>query len=69
MNRIMRLFDQMELDKDTKEKVANVRAVIIDAATMLDAMLPEGAEKTVTLRGMLDAKEAAVRSVIFDTPR
>jgi len=37
-------------------------------AKVMDEKLPDGAEKTVALRKLLESKDCAVRSVLFKTP-
>ena len=39
-----------------------------ELARKMDEILPDGAEKTVALRKLLESKDCAVRSVLFKTP-
>lgn len=39
-----------------------------ELAKKMDEILPDGAEKTVALRKLLESKDCAVRSVLFKTP-
>jgi len=51
--------------KHLPERLARVSVLCCDLARCLDAELPDGAEKTVALRKLLESKDAAVRSVVF----
>jgi len=39
-----------------------------ELARKMDEILPDGAEKTVFLRKLLESKDCAVRSVLFKAP-
>ena len=39
-----------------------------ELARKMDEILPDGAEKTVALRKLLESKDCAVRSVLFKNP-
>ena len=39
-----------------------------EMAELVDRLLPDGAEKTVCLRKLLEAKDCAVRSVLYKEP-
>jgi hypothetical protein len=43
-------------------------AVFAKVASEMDETLPNGAEKTVCLRKLLEAKDCAVRSLIYKDP-
>lgn len=60
---IMRYFGYDHL----KEPMRTVSQGFSELANAID-MLPGGAEKSVALRKLLEAKDAAVRSVVFEAP-
>lgn len=60
MNRLMQFFKYDHLP----EKMKTVSAPCCDLAKMMDEMLPEGPEKTVGLRKLLEAKDCFVRATM-----
>jgi hypothetical protein len=58
----MRWFDVHEGNVD--DRVVRVKQNIRTIAYWLDDNLPDGAEKTVALRRLLDAKDAACRAAL-----
>lgn len=46
------------------EKLSNISRHFWSLAQWIDANLPDGAEKTVALRKLLESKDAAVRSAL-----
>jgi len=67
-DRMLKLFHRVDLDPETRKKTEDVRALYIDLATMVVAMVPQGPERTVALRHLLDSKDCAIRGMIFDRP-
>ena len=59
---IMKYFKWGHLTGDLGE----VSRMIGSTATALDATLPDGPEKSVALRKLLEAKDAAVRAALPD---
>ena len=59
---LMRWFDVHEGNVD--DRVVRVKQNIRTIAYWLDDNLPDGAEKTVALRRLLDAKDAACRAAL-----
>lgn len=62
MTNLLRYFDT---SKRTQNK--NIREVVFpieELAEFLEEILPEGAEKTVAMRKLLEAKDAACRSAL-----
>ena len=57
---LIRYFDASHLTGPLRE----VSEYFTGVAMMLDDSLPEGAEKTVALRKLLESKDAAVRSAL-----
>jgi hypothetical protein len=57
---ILRYFEYEHLP----EKLQKISKPFCDLANRMDASLPEGAEASVTLRKLLEAKDAAVRSAL-----
>ena len=50
------------------ENLAAVSKPFSDLAHMIDVQLPENPEKTVALRKLLEAKDCAVRSILYTKP-
>lgn len=46
-----------------------VSQAFCDLATEVDATLPRNPERTVCLRKLLEAKDCAVRAVLFESPQ
>lgn len=59
------LLKYFKYDHLTKE-LQSVSKPFSDMADRLDATLPQGSEKTVAIRKLLEAKDAAVRSYAID---
>ena len=57
---LIRYFDALHLTGPLRE----VSEYFTGVAMMLDDSLPEGAEKTVALRKLLESKDAAVRAAL-----
>ena len=64
MHSLLQFFSYTHLP----ESLQGVSKPFCELAEHLDKSLPEGAEKTVALRKLLEAKDCAVRSVIFKAP-
>ena len=58
MTGVMKWFDRPERGLNTH----NMDAAFKDMAQKLDGWLPEGAEKTLALRNLLGARDAAIRA-------
>ena len=63
-DRMLRLFKYSHLPDHLHE----VSQPFHSLASRLIDTLPEGAERTVALRRLLESKDAAVRSRVFDAP-
>jgi ferritin-like protein len=61
MNRLLQFFSYQHLPPH----LALVAKPFADLAAKLDAQLPDNPEKTVALRKLLEAKDCAVRAVLF----
>ena len=59
-NRLLRWFAYEHL----RPELAAVSREFADLAERMDALLPDGAEKTVALRKLLEGKDAAVRAAL-----
>lgn len=65
-HQLLRYFEWQHLGSENLRKVSRQ---FKDMATYIDWVLPNGSEKTVALRKLLEAKDAAVRSALdLDTP-
>lgn len=51
------------------ERLKTISKPFCDLAKWLEASVPDSAEKSVALRKLLEAKDAAVRAAIDDTPK
>lgn len=60
-NDIMKYFTYEHL-KD--QELRDTSKIVCDAAKQLNMILPPGAEKSTALRKLLEAKDAAVRSML-----
>lgn len=60
-HRIMQFFCYSHL----KPELANVSKQFNDLATWIDEQLPDNPEKSVALRKLMEAKDCAVRAVIY----
>jgi hypothetical protein len=56
--KLLRFFDYSHLPQNLQD----VSTLFYDLAHQLEDNLPDGAEKTVALRKLLEAKDAAVRA-------
>ena len=63
MSRLLQFFSYQHLPPH----LALVSKPFADLAAKLDTQLPDNAEKTVALRKLLEAKDCAVRAVLFDS--
>ncbi len=61
-NQIMRFFEYDHLYGDARA----VSEQFCGFAQLMDNVLVDGPEKTVSLRKLLEAKDAAVRTTIYD---
>lgn len=59
---LLRYFDTSK--RTQNQNIRNVVRPIEDLAEVLEDLLPEGAEKTVTMRKLLEAKDAACRAAL-----
>ena len=66
--RLVEQFSQKEIDPDKKFTVKGVQALFRGMAEDIDVYIPDGPDKTVALRQLLEAKDTAVRAVIFAEP-
>ena len=64
-NRLIKQFTFQELNSNQKEQVAETRDLFGEFAQDVDSRLPENAEKTTALRKLLEAKDCAIRALIF----
>ena len=60
MNRMLRWFEYEHLPP----KLQEISAPVAELARQMDAVLPEGPEKTAGLRKLLEAKDCFVRAEI-----
>ena len=64
MNRLMQFFQYAHLPPH----LAEISRPFGELAQLLDDGLPENAEKTMALRKLLEAKDCAVRAVLYKEP-
>lgn len=65
-NNIMQYFtyDHLQDDDLQDDDLKAVSKIFCDAAKLADAALPAGPEKSVAMRKLLEAKDAAVRAAL-----
>ena len=63
-NRLMQFFRYDHLPQHLQE----ASMPFYDLAAKLDALLPDNAEKTAGLRKLLEAKDCAVRALLYKEP-
>lgn len=62
MTNLMRYFDTSKRTKN--QNIYKAATAVEDLAEFWEEFLPEGAEKTVAMRKLLEAKDAACRSAL-----
>ena len=65
MNNLIQFFAYDHLPEHLQE----ISKPFGDLAEQLDSILPDGPEKTVAFRKLLEAKDCAVRAVIWKDPQ
>lgn len=61
---IMKYFTYIETTPEKREEVQRLRDEFKEMAEMIERDLPDGPEKSVALRKLIEAKDAAVRAIL-----
>lgn len=67
-NNLLQFFSHIVPDGIQESRIQDVRQAFSALASILDQALPDNSEKTVALRKLMEAKESAVRAVLFKAP-
>ncbi len=67
-DRMLKLFTRVETTPEVRKETEDVRALYIELAKKLTQLVPQGPERTVALRHLLDSKDCAIRGMLFDPP-
>lgn len=60
----MKYFTYIETTPEKREEVQRLRDEFKEMAEMIERDLPDGPEKSVALRKLIEAKDAAVRAIL-----